>query len=321
MNPESNLLEDGRAIRRLESMIERTQSIADALHESIPIETNVETRAKLEIRLRKKETELASLLQRRADIISMGSRERLRSALIRLDFENQMRCYRRLTEKKNVGAFVVLPEPPKQAEHIEIAAGLLFERLLQALPGHLSTTPIRMSFKRRVRKSDNDALWRELARVVGLHSQAKQQDVIDQVVERLKTQHVVILLTDLDRVDFDDCIDQFWKPLASAVTDAKAAHSLVLVLVDWNGEAQAQVSTEDIPAPLWIGSLSEDDISLWFQALADDCPLELLEAPDAAAREIIAAASERNPDGVLEEIVSRSEWKCPEFYLEEWFAI
>ena len=129
--------------------------------------------------------------------------------------------------------------------------------------------------------------------------------MVARVVERLATQHIVILLTDLDRVDLDDCIDQFWIHLANAVTEAQPTHSLVLVLVDLNGEIQ--VGTRDTPAPLWIRPLSKDDISSWLRALADDCPFALLEACETAAQDIIAAASERNPDGVLEEICARSE--------------
>lgn len=310
---------DERAIQRLQAMIEKTQGIADALGNRIPIETSVADRARLELQLRETEERLAALLQQRQDAIAGDPRERLRSALIRLDFEDQMRIYRKLTMEKRLGAFVVLPEPPKQAEHIEIAAGLLVTRLLRALPDHITTTPLRMSFRRRLRKSDTDALWRELARLVGLPGSAERRDVVARVVERLETQHVVILLTDLDRIDLEDCVDPFWIELANAVAEAQPARSLVLVLVDLNGETRA--GTSDIPAPLWIRPLSKDDISLWLRALADDCPFGLLETHETVAHEIIAAASEHNPDGVLEGICARSEWNCPEYHLEEWFAI
>jgi hypothetical protein len=320
VSSESKLLSyDERAIRRLQSKIEENRVIADALGNQISIETNVATQARLEIQLRKAEEHLAALLQQRQDAIARGPRERLRSALIRLDFEDQLRSYRKITEGKRLGAFLVLPEPPNQADHTEIAAGLLVKRLLQALPDHITTTPLKMSFRRRLRKSDTDALWRELARLVGLSGSAERQDVVARVVERLETQHVVILLTDLDRVDLDDCIDRFWIHLADAATEARPARSLVLILVDLNGEIQ--VGTSDVPAPLWIRPLSKDDISRWLRALADDCPLGLLEAHETAAHEIVATAREHNPDGVLEEICARSEWNCPEFHPEDWFAI
>lgn len=310
---------DARVIQRLQSKIEETEAIADELGDQISIETNAATRARMEIHQQRTEKRLAALLQQLQEAIAKDPRERLRSALIRLDFEDQLRIYRRLTEEKRLGAFLVLPEPPKEAEHIEIAAGLLVKRLLRALPDHITTTPLKMSFRRRLRKSDTDALWRELARLVGLPGSAKRQDVVARVVERLATQHVVILLTDLDRVDLDDCIDQFWIHLANAAAEAQPPRSLVLVLVDLNGETQ--VGTSDIPAALRIRPLSEDDISLWLRALADDCPIALLEARVTAAQEIIAAASERNPDGVLQEICARSEWNTPEIHPEEWFAI
>jgi hypothetical protein len=310
---------DVRFIQRLQRRIGKTQEIADALSNDISTETNAATRARMEIHLREVEERLAVLLQQRQDVIAKDPRERLRSALIRLDFEDQMRIYRKLTLEKRLGAFLVLPEPPKEAEHIEIAAGLLVKRLLQALPDYITTTPLKMSFKRRVKKSDTDALWRELAKLVELPASAEQQAVVSGVVERLETQHVVILLTDLDRVDLDDCIDRLWMPLANAATEAQSAHSLVLILVDLDGEVQ--VGASDVPAPLWIRPLSEDDISLWLRALADDCPFALLEAHETAAQEIIAAASEHNPDGVLEAICARSEWNCPESRLEDWFAV
>ena len=76
-------------------------------------------------------------------------------------------------------------------------------------------------------------------------------------------------------------------------------------------------------SPLRSGSgpCPRNDISLWLRALADDCPFGLLEAHETAAQEIIAAASERNPDGVLEAICARSEWNCAEFYPEDWLAV
>jgi hypothetical protein len=310
---------DERVIQRLQCKIEVNEVIVGKLGEQISLETNVVTRAQMEIHQRKVEKRLAALQQQLQDAIAKDPRERLRSALIRLDFEDQMRIYRKLTVGKRLGAFLVLPEPPKEAEHIEIAARLLVKRLLLALPDHITTTPLKMSFRRRVKRSDTDALWRELAKLVELPGSAEQQAVVTGVVERLETQHVVILLTDLDRVDLDDCIDRLWIPLANAATEAQSAHSLVLILVDLNGDIQ--VGTSDVPAPLRIRPLSEDDISLWLRALADDCPFELLEAHETAAQEIIAAASEHNPDGVLEAICARSEWNCPESRLEEWLDV
>jgi hypothetical protein len=300
-------------------MIEKAQEIADALGNAISIETNAANRARLEMQLRESEERLAKLQQGLQDAIAKDPRERLHSALIRLDFEDQMRIYRKLTVEKRLGAFLVLPKPLKEAEHIEIAAGLLLKRLLRALPDHITTTPLKMSFNRLLRKSDTDALWRELATLVKLPSSAEQRDVVTRVVETLETEHVVILLTNIGLVDLDDCIDQFWIPLANAATEAQPARSLVLILVDLNGEIQ--VGTSDVLAPLWIRPLSEDDISLWLRALADDCPFALLEAHETAAQEIIAAASEHNPDGVLEAICARSEWNCPEFRVEDWFKI
>lgn len=310
---------DAHVIQGLQSEIEVTEAELDELGDRISIETNPANLARMRIQRRTTEKSLAALRKQRQDAMARDPRERLRSALLRLDFEKQMRIYRGLTEEKGLGAFLVLPEPPKEAEHTEIAAGLLVKRLLRALPDHITTTPLKMSFKRRVRRSDTKALWRELAGLVNLDESAEQREVIARVVERLATQHVVILLTDLDRVDLDDCIDQFWTHLANAVTEAQPTHSLVLVLVDLNGEIQ--VGTRDIPAPLWIRPLSKDDISSWLRALADDCPFALLEAHEAASHEIIAAASERNPDGVLKEICARSEWNTPECHLEEWFDI
>jgi hypothetical protein len=320
VSTESKLLpHDERAIQRLQRMIDRTQGIADALANRIPIETSVADRARLEFQLREAEEHIAALLQRLQDATARDPRERLHSALIRLDFEDQMRIYRKLTIEKRLGAFVVLPEPPKQAEHVGIAVGLLVTRLLRALPDHINITPLKMSFRRRVRNSGTDALWRELANLVGLPRSAERRDVVAGVVEKLKTQHVVILLTDLDDGDLDDCIDPVWAELAGAVTQAQPARSLVLVLIDLDGETRA--STSSIPARLWIRPLSKDDISLWFRALADDCPFRLLDEHETVAHEIIAAASEHNPDGVLEGICARSEWNCPEFRLDDWFRI
>ncbi len=151
---------------------------------------------------------------------------------VRTVFEELLAGNMNVGRPENV-ELLFLPEPPKQAEHIEIAAGLLVTRLLRALPDHITTTPLRMSFRRRLRKSDTDALWRELARLVGLPGSAERRDVVARVVERLETQHVVILLTDLDRIDLEDCVDPFWIELADAVAEAQPARSMVLVLVAW----------------------------------------------------------------------------------------
>jgi hypothetical protein len=113
---------NARVIRRLQSEIERVQAVAYALGNQISIETNVATRARLEIDLQNAEKRLAELLQKRQDAVAEDPRERLHSALIRLDFEDQMRIYRKLTQEKRLGAFLVLPERPREAEHIEIAA-------------------------------------------------------------------------------------------------------------------------------------------------------------------------------------------------------
>jgi hypothetical protein len=316
---DSSLAADERALKRLEIAIAKKEALADRISESIIIEIGAEAEFKYELKLEKIKAELARLYQQRAEILTRAPRERLRDALFSLDFKDQLHAYRKLTMEKRPSAFLVLPEPPEQSDHIGIAAGLLVNRLLRVLPDYQSTKPLKMSFRRRVKRSDSDALWRELANVAELPWPADQQVVIDAVLERLKTQSVVILITDLDRVDLGDCIDQFWVHLASAATEAQVPYSLVLLLVNWDGDTEADA--RDTPVPLPIRSLSYEDILCWLRALEDHCPLELLNAAEDAAREIIAAASERNPDGVLSAICSRPEWNCPEFPLEQVFTI
>ncbi len=221
--------------------------------------------------------------------------EKLHNALLRLDYEQQALLFKEfIEEKQGIGAFLVHGESEKFGQL------WLLKRLLQQVTD-IDTTPlIQFYLRRKSLRNDRSALWRQLGDEVGarLNFSSKEitdeeiRRVIERVIELLRTDHVILVLHDVEYYDQDylnELIRDFWLPLASSVHKSTKQHNnrfLLMFLVDregcvstWNVTFARELSLTwepHIPLSLpVIQCLSNEVLAHWIKNEIDSFPTKV----------------------------------------------
>jgi hypothetical protein len=297
-----------------------TQNLS-ALQKALALEGSPVRRVQLEAQIVDEKCRLEAVSARMA-ILKLGD------ALLRLDYTGQVFRFRTTIDGKGVAAFLVRP-PGNGGDEVQDSIRLLVKRLLTYIPNQISTPPIKVRLESNVRKSSAAALWRELAKKVGPSVHAGAQVVAERVAERLRTQNVVLIFTDLDRVDLAVCMRDFWVPLARAAQQAApGSYHLILLLVDYAGVASLPEPHEPL---LLVGlphvlRFPEDELTAWIKGLLGDLPPDALPKvsdPDEAVtlllQRLVPSGSDGGPDLLLWQICEI--WKCPEEVLDAWLEV
>jgi hypothetical protein len=299
------------------SELQRTLSMAGAIN---PVQKVV-----LEQQIKEEKLELERIIGREAIL-------RLSDALLRLDFNDHVYQFRSATrDGQGIAAFLIRPLENGGVEARD-SIRLLVKRLLNLIPNPMSTAPIKVRLESNARRSDATALWRELAKKVGPKVHADAQAVTERVVERLRTQNVVLLLTGLDRLDLTVCVRDFWAVIAEAAQQAEErSYYLILLLIDNEGVATLPPvpdsdgiwrPTQPLGLPPVL-SFPDADLADWVTNVLDELPASALprasglhEAVANLMQRLIPAGSNGDPDLVLWEICDI--WACPTEELDAW---
>ena len=117
--------------------------------------------------------------------------DQLYSSLLRLDYRQQVKHFKKFVEEKNqVGSFLIDGEP----EH---GQSWLLHRLLKLLPYNLNEKVFLFSFQRLGRGRSLNALWRELGSWVGLRNCQSPLKIAEQIYNLWQTQSVILILRNL----------------------------------------------------------------------------------------------------------------------------
>jgi hypothetical protein len=297
-----------------------TQNLS-ALQKALVLEASPVRKLQLEAQIKDEKYRLEAVSARMA-ILKLGD------ALLRLDYAGQVFRFRTTIDGRGVAAFLVRP-PGNSGDEAQDCIRLLVKRLLNYIPSQISTPPIKVRLESNVRKSDAAALWRELARKVGPSVHAGAQEVAERVAERLRTQNVVLIFTDLDRVDLAVCVRDFWVPLAqTAQQEAPGSHQLILLLVDYAGVANLS-EPDQLPVLVALPHVlrfPEDELTGWIKTVLGDLPIDALpnvSDPDEAVtlllQRLVPSGSGGGPDLVLWQICEI--WGCPEEVLDAWLEV
>jgi hypothetical protein len=297
-----------------------TKNLA-ALQKGLPLEGNPVRRLQLEEQIKEEKRRLEAASARMA-ILKLGD------ALLRLNYTSQVFQFRTTIHDSGVAAFLVR-SPGSGDDDAEDSIRLLVKRLLTYIPNQISTPPIKVRLNCKVRRSDATALWRELAKKVGSSVQAGVQEVAERVADRLRTQNVVLIFTDLDRIDLAVCMRDFWAPLVQAAQQAPpGSYHLILLLVDYAGvaslpEPHASIVLVGLPHVL---RFPDDELTAWVKGALGDLPADALpkvNSPDEAVtsllQQLVSSGPDRGPDLVLSQICEM--WKCPEEELDAWLEV
>jgi inactive STAND len=134
--------------------------------------------------------------------------EKIHNALLRLDYKPQVSLFRDFIEeqKQRVGAFLV------HGESEEYGQIWLLKRLLRLVPDSKTTPLIKLNIRKKSRKNNISALWRQLGNEVGTKWNSFSEIITDEEIElviqgvtkRLKTDHFILILHEVECTSEDD---------------------------------------------------------------------------------------------------------------------
>jgi hypothetical protein len=262
---------------------------------------------------------LAISLAALAKIWTFVDSQHLYEELWGLGYRQQARLFRRLVDSTSVGAFLVYGPSSEYGQR------WLINRLVQQfIPGCLTTGKVvRIELSRIGRKSDVNALWRELAGRVGLVGKpALPLDITERICKCWQTQHVFMVLHDVDCIPvsvLEELIHNFWLPLAQRAREVQSQANkfkLLLFLVDYEGRTESQGKTfverldsswePHIPvrSPR-ITEFSDDDLISWIEDRFDKLPSDLTHNVEQTVQVILENSDNGIPIRTLQEICYR----------------
>jgi hypothetical protein len=246
----------------------------------------------------------------------LGSKN-LYSILMKLGYRQQVRLFRQLIEVESVAVFLIHGSP-------DYGQRWLLNRLVvQYVPYSLTGKVVKVDLKRKVRKSDVSALWRELGGRLRLRErQRSPSEVAEQIYQCWQTQNVLLIFNDvnyLPEASLQELIQDFWLPLVSRVRESRSEvnqFKLLMFLVDYEGCAGSwKVPFAEKLDLTWkphtpirsqrIIKFSENDLTNWIEDEYDKLPLELTQEVDYTVKEILKNSENGIPEFALEAICGR----------------
>lgn len=233
----------------------------------------------------------------------------LYSALLTLNYKEQVRLFRRFVEeKRRIGAFLIHGEP-------EYGQGWLLHRLLRQFPQNLTVKVFPFSFQRMGRGRCLDALWRELGSWAGLTNYCSPQMIVEQIHRLWLTQSVILVLRNPNVIDeeyINKLIQDFWLPLverAKCYSSQSSSYYLLMFFIDndgcvdkWNISFARQLDlTWEPHVPVKLEKLTTfpaHELFSWIEHELDSLPTKL------TVPEILEESDGGIPELVLERICS-----------------
>jgi hypothetical protein len=183
----------------------------------------------------------------------------------------------------------------------------------------INILPVEFHLSSRVMKNGIDSLWRELGRRMNLTDLSSWDEIAQQVISRLSTEHIVIVFHDLDCIKEDDLIrltQDFWAPLSMLAKNTfQNNHDfyLLMFLLDHEG----CIKTWDYPPDpsedkLWqvsvpfkldnIKLLSAQELTDWIDQAMDILPAQAITQIDNTVNDILSTSDGGVPEKVFRQI-------------------
>jgi len=207
--------------------------------------------ARLDATMAQVEQEVTTLSPPRTEISStiddFSLRERLYTCLLSLDFQEQQHLFEQVFRAARGGTFLIQGEKG-------YGQGWLLRQLLEVVNQGRAIEPIQIPLETSSQELTLEAIWYRLGkRLFGEenfshnrldHIEQLRQAIIDEIISQLKTQHVVLVLSDLD-FTCDEFLNrlvvEFWQPLISSVQQGQGQtkrFQLLLFLIDRAGRVK-----------------------------------------------------------------------------------
>ena len=243
--------------------------------------------------------------------------EDLYHTLLRLGYRQHINLFRRLIEAESVAAFLIHGYP-------DYGQRWLLNRLVvKYVPSLLTGKVVKVNVGRKVRRNDVSALWREVARKVGLRGkQYIPEEIAEQVCQCLQTQNILLVFHEVETMPENtlcELIHDFWLPLVSKFQEQPCQASkfkLFMFLIDYEGCVGGwQVPFIEKLNSHWnhqtplkspmITEFSEDDLLNWIETEYDKLPALHNDKVDNTVQAILANSDNGIPELALAEICDR----------------
>lgn len=216
--------------------------------------------------------------------------------LLRLDFREQVRLFRRVIQTHRVAAFLVHGEP-------DYGQQVLVNRLLRLSPGWQTGQRIGINLASPIISEIPRSLWRQVASKLGVSTSTAPAHIAEKVCEWWQTQDVIFVFHRVDSMSpvfLSAWIEEFWQPLVVAAHNnlhrTQRETHLLMFLVDYRGRvcnwdvalAQQPDQPEYPRIPLHLPPASRfppDVLDFWIDMAAEMLPAGL-------TAQILLAASE-----------------------------
>lgn len=304
--------------QRLENKLHALQQHYDILQEKetrlrrdCASEASSIVRFQLEKQIEQTETELEKLEQQLNEVERALSSGKLYNALLKLGYRQQTREFRRFIETHSTAAFLIHGSP-------EYGQRWLLNRLVvQYVPSIITGKIVRIDLNRVSRRSDINALWRELGGRVGLGRQSTIPEIAERVYQWWRTQNVLLIFYDVDFLPetfLHELIRDFWLPLATKIKETTAPTSqfkLLMFLVDYDGCAGSWNAPFAEGHHSWklpkISEFSEVELTNWLEFAADELPTKLTDQIEQTIETILKNSDNGIPEPALGEICRLSD--------------
>lgn len=283
----------------------------DRLRRDYAIATDVLIRFEREKQIEQTEAELNELEQQLYYLEQSVSSERLYHALLKLGYRKQTREFRKFIEVYSTAAFLIHGSP-------DYGQRWLLNRLVvQHIPSIITGKIVRIYLSRISRRSDINALWRELGDRVDLGRQSTIPEIADRVYQLWQTQNVLLIFYDINCLPeafIHELIRDFWLPLATKVNKATLQTSqfkLLMFLVDYDGCAGSWNVPFAEDQNSWklpeITEFSEAELTNWLEHEEDTLPTKLISQIDQTIQIILKNSDNGIPEPTFGEICRLSD--------------
>ena len=294
----------------LQEEYELLSSTIHKLRDSHAVETDPAQISKLEYQIQQYEERREKIVPRIEDldkqITILDQTANLYSALLKLNFRNQVTLFRKLLSKSPVGAFLIYGEA-------DYGQRWLLNRLINQVPYNTAGKIIPINLRSVARRWGIDTLHREFRRQQGLAGTLSLGDVVNQVHGWWQTQTVILIfhnLNALDETHMREFIQSFWLPLVDKALSAPCSspyYKLLVFLVDndgyidaWPFDVAEQLDDAwkpHIPVkPPKLAPILQDELMNWMTYEGDRLPFRL------QVEDILNRHRDGVPQYVLEEI-------------------
>lgn len=235
--------------------------------------------------------------------------ETIYKELLRLDYFEQVKVFRKFVETHPVGTCLVHGDE----EH---GQRWLVNRLVQLVPNGIAAKVIPFGLGRKSRANYINALWRELGGRVGLSGLPTLTQIAEAVCKWWQTQSVILIFYDVDQMPKDYMhafIRDFWLPVANLACDRpQPSRKLLMFLVAHTGAVEQwgvnfaetlENWQPQIPLKLpRIDRLDDRDLISWMENSLNELPPKLTSEIDSTVRDILDNSDNGVPQLVLEHI-------------------